>query len=126
MKRSFAIFGFCVACAWSVSAQSDDLLSRPLLVVTPSTIDFGEVPRGTTVTNTFLIQNMGEGRLKGKATVSAPFKIVDGNVYSLAGNEAQVVTLIYTPSKKARDRSVVRFTGGHGGKATVTGERAAR
>ena len=56
--------------------------------------------------------------------VPAPFKILSGGKYTLRENEAQVVTVIYTPSGAASDAQTVKFTGGGGAKARVTGKLA--
>lgn len=124
MKRILVLSGLCFALSSQARPESGDLLSSPLLVVQPSSINFGVVPARTTLTNTFLIENAGAGRLVGRASVALPFKIVDGASYSLGPNEAQVVTITYTPDKTGHDRRTVRFTGGHGARAVVSGRRA--
>ena len=87
-------------------------------------LNFGPVPDKATATNTFLVENMGRGKLVGTATVPAPFKIISGGDYALRENEAQVVTITYTPSGAASDTQTVKFTGGGGSKATVRGKLA--
>ncbi len=123
MKRILVFSGLCFALCSHAQGQSLDLFSSPLLVVAPSRIDFGSAPAGTTLTNTFLIENVGAGRLVGKASVAPPFKITEGASYSLAANEAQIVSITYTPGRAGHDTQTVRFTGGHGAKAIVTGAR---
>ncbi len=105
-------------------AYAQSLFTNPVIVVSPMTLDFGAVPKGHTVTNTFLVENAGGGRLTGKASVPAPFKIIDGASYDLVRNEAQVVTITYRPGKAQTDKQTVKFTGGSGAKATVTGKLA--
>jgi hypothetical protein len=58
------------------------------------------------------------------ASVPAPFKIVAGGNYALKANEAQMVTVTYTPRGAAPDTQTVKFTGGGGAKTTVTGTPA--
>ena len=65
---------------------------------------------------------MGSGKLVGTATVPAPFKILSGGDYKLKENEAQIVTVTYTPSGAAFDTETVTFTGGGGSTATVNGK----
>jgi len=102
-------------------AHGSNLLTNPVVMVTPMVLDFGLVKGGTTVTNTLLIENAGGGKLVGKASVSAPFKIISGGSYSLKENSAQVLTITYTAGRDAADTQAVTFTGGAGGKATLTG-----
>ncbi len=104
------------------STEAGTIFTNPVLFVKPMTLNFGPVADKATATNTFLIENMGSGKLVGTATVPAPFKILSGGKYALRANEAQIVTLTYTPSGAAADTQVVRFTGGGGAKATVTGK----
>src|SRR5437868_2889185 len=95
----------CFSMAWA-----DSLFKDPILSVSPRSLDFGVVPSKTTVTNTFLVQNWGGGKLVGKATVPRPFKIISGATYRLGPADAQIVTVIYTPSEASSDTNVVKFT----------------
>lgn len=124
MKKVLVLSGLALALCYQAGAQSGTLLTNPVVVVTPMTLDFGAVPARTTVTNTLLVENAGGGKLVGRAVVAAPFKIIEGANYSLKENEAQVLTIIYTPTKAEADTQTVRFTGGYGAKVTVTGRRA--
>ncbi len=60
----------------------------------------------------------------GTATVPAPFKIIPGGDYALGARAAQVITVTYTPSGAATDTETVKFTGGGGAEAIVTGKLA--
>jgi hypothetical protein len=91
-----------------------------VISVTPSSLNFGSVASGVTVTNTFTIQNTGGGTLAGTATVAAPFRIVSGGTYSLGGRQIQTVSVSYSPSG-SNSSQVVTFTGGGGATATVSG-----
>jgi hypothetical protein len=102
--------------------QASSLITNPIVMVTPMTLDFGAVKGHTTVTNTLLVENAGGGKLVGKATVAAPFKIISGASYSLKEDTAQVVTIIYTPNSASADTQTVTFTGGGGAKVAVTGK----
>ncbi len=106
------------------AARAQSLFTNPVIVVSPMTLDFGAVPKNHTITNTFLVENAGGGRLVGKVSVPTPFKIIDGVNYSLLRNEAQVVTIVYRPSGAREDKKTVQFTGGGGAKATVRGRLA--
>jgi hypothetical protein len=105
-------------------AEGGTLFTNPVIFVKPSALDFGPVAGNTTATNTFLVENMGSGRLVGTATVAAPFKILSGGNYTLRKNEAQIVTVIYTPTGAASETETAKFTGGGGAEATVTGKLA--
>lgn len=98
------------------------MFTNPVIFVTPMVLNFGPVAESTTATNTFLVENMGSGKLVGTAAVPAPFKILSGGDYTLRAKEAQIVTVTYTPSGAAFDTETVTFTGGGGSKVTVNGK----
>jgi hypothetical protein len=110
-----------ILCAPRIAVAST-LLTNPVLVVTPTTLDFGRVATNATATKSFLVENIGSGKLVGTATVAAPFKILSGGDYTLRENDAQVVTVIYKPTGAASDTQTVQFTGGGGAKATAIGK----
>jgi hypothetical protein len=105
-------------------AVAGSLFTYPIIVVSPRKIDFGAVPLKTAVTNTFVVENWGGGKLVGKATVSRPFKILSGESYRLGASDAQIVTISYTPSGATVDTNVVKFTGGAGTTVVVIGRPA--
>jgi hypothetical protein len=113
--------GLLILCAPRI-VDASTLLTNPVLVVTPTTLDFGRVATNATASKTFLVENIGGGKLVGTATVAAPFKILSGGDYTLRENDAQVVTVIYKPTGAAADTQTVQFTGGGGAKATATGK----
>lgn len=124
MKKILVLMTAGMALLGIARGQDGTLLTNAVVVVTPTTLDFGTVAARTTVTNTLLVENAGEAKLVGKATVAPPFKIIEGARYSLKANEAQMLTITYTPTKAERDTRTVYFTGGFGAKVTVTGQRA--
>jgi hypothetical protein len=121
MKESLGIFTLLGLLALPLSPSAGTLFTSPVVVVTPTTNYFGAASRHRSLTNTFLIENAGSGKLIGKATVESPFKIIDGGKYALRENEAQVVTIVYQPSGTRSATNVVQFTGGGGAKVTVIG-----
>jgi hypothetical protein len=122
MRRALATAGLVVMLPGFGPAEAADLSTQPITYVTPAALDFGRVTAKTTATNTFLVENLGQGRLIGRATVSPPFKIISGENYDLTRLQAQVVTITYTPSKAGADTQTVTFTGGGAvTRATVTG-----
>jgi hypothetical protein len=120
MLRALAA-GLFVLCALQI-AEGGTLFTNPVLVVRPMTVDFGRVATNAVATKTFLVENIGSGKVVGAATVAAPFKILSGGEYTLRANDVQVVTLTYTPTGAASDTQTVEFTGGAGVKATVIGK----
>ena len=121
MKRLLG--GLALVCILTSSGRAfgSNLLTNPVVMVTPIVLDFGSTKTGGSLTNTFLVQNAAGGKLVGKASVPAPFKIISGGNYSLKENAAQVVTIIYTPTHASVDTQTVTFSGARGAKATVTG-----
>ncbi len=97
-------------------------LTNPIIVVSPKMLDFGPVPAGKSATNTFLVENMGHGKLVGRASVPSPFKVVSGETYALSETDVQVVTVTFTPGRALTNTATVTFTGGGGTKAKVFGE----
>ena len=124
MRNLPAIAGCLLVLLFTRTAEAGSLFTNPVIFVAPATLDFGSVSEGVTATNTFLVENMGSGKLVGTATVPAPFKILSGGDYTLRQKEAQVVTVTYTPSGAAADTETVNFTGGGGAKAAATGKLA--
>jgi hypothetical protein len=98
------------------------VLTNAIILVTPPALNFGSVPLGKGATNTFLVENVGRGRLVGAVSVPAPFKIISGGTYALTEKEIQVVTVAYTPGRPGTNTATVTFTGAGGAKATVTGQ----
>jgi hypothetical protein len=121
MKKLLIIVGWALLLSVPRITEAGTMFTTPVIYVTPMTLDFGRVAGKATATNTFLVENMGKGTMVGKATVEAPFKIISGGDYTLRGNESQIVTVIYSPSGTNSDTQTVKFTGGGGVKATVTG-----
>jgi hypothetical protein len=124
MNRLLALAACVFVLGVPRSAEAATLFTGPVIFIKPTVLNFGPVPDKMTVTNTFLVENMGSGKLVGKATVQAPFKIISGGDYTLRAKEAQIITVTYTPSGAPSDTQTVTFTGGGGSKATVNGKLA--
>jgi hypothetical protein len=118
------LISLALAAAGVTSVWADSLFKDPIIAVSPRHIDFGSVPLKTSVTNSFVLENWGGGKLVGKATVAKPFKIISGATYRLGPSDAQVITIVYTPSGAPLDTNVVKFSGGAGAVAPVTGKPA--
>jgi len=103
--------------AWDIGAyeaQSGATAAAPSAVVSPAQLVFGAVAVGATSNLAFTVQNAGGGTLSGTASVAAPFSIVSGGSYNLAGGQTQVVTVAYSPVTAGGSTQTVTFTGGTG------------
>ena len=56
------------------------MFTNPVIYVKPLVLNFGPVATNKTATATFIVENMGSGKLVGKATDPDPFKIVAGEI----------------------------------------------
>ena len=110
-----------VATGSCLAADSDTLFTTPIINVAPPKIDFGAVRWKQSAVKSFVVANWGGGKLVGKATVRPPFKILSGGKYELGPEDVQLVTISYTPTGAPLDTNVVKFTGGAGVLAPVTG-----
>ena len=99
-------------------------VADPTLSVTPSSIDFGGVPVGGSSDRTFTVSNTGGGTLSGSATTNAPYAVVAGGTYNLAGGQSQTVTVRFSPTVLGTFAGNVTFTGGAGASRPVTGAAA--
>jgi hypothetical protein len=124
MNKLLAVAGGVLLLGVPRIAEAGTMFTNPVIYVKPMVLNFGPVATNKTATATFIVENMGSGKLVGKASVPAPFKIVAGGDYTLKENEAQIVTITYKPSGAAADKQTVKFTGGGEAKATVTGKPA--
>jgi hypothetical protein len=124
MKTLAAIAGLSLFLNCLAGAQTEPLFKAPVLVVTPSAVDFGAVEKNTTVTNTFLVENVGGSTFEMNAAVSGPFRIVSGGSYSLEPRTVGVVTIAYTPSGAPIDKEIVLCTGAGGARVVVMGRPA--
>ncbi|MFQ5802402.1 MAG: choice-of-anchor D domain-containing protein [Candidatus Methylomirabilales bacterium] len=93
----------------------------PVISVTPSSLDFGNVPVGSSADRTFTVRNTGGGTLTGSASTSAPFSIVGSASYSLTANASTTMTVRFSPTSIATFLANVTFTGGGGATAQVRG-----
>jgi hypothetical protein len=97
------------------------LNTNPVISVSPSSLNFGSILTNTTSQLSFTVKNVGAGTLAGTASVAAPFSNVSGGTYSLAANQSQSVTVLYSPTAPGTNSQTVTFTGGGGTNETVTG-----
>ena len=121
MKKTLMAAALLGWAGWVSVAGAGTLFTFPIIMVSPQRLNFGAVPAGGSATNTLLVQNVGGGRLVGKAKVAPPFKIISGADYNLKPDSVQVVTITYSPSGARKDSQTVTFTGGNGARAIVTG-----
>jgi len=95
--------------------------TNPVIIVSPTSLDFGTKPAGASTNLTLTVQNAGGGTLAGSASVSAPFQIVSGGTYSLGSNQTQTVTVKFNPTTAGTYSQTISFTGGNGASAGLTG-----
>ena len=73
MKKLLAIAGGVVFLGVLGSAVAGTLFTGPVIFVRPTVVNFGPVAPGESATNTFVVENMGNGRLTGSATVGISY-----------------------------------------------------
>jgi hypothetical protein len=80
----------------------DYALLQPVLEVSTSKLEFGQVPVAGRGELSFVVTNKGGGRLEGSATIASgggDFSIVSGGVFGLDGGQSQTVKVRFSPSK---------------------------
>jgi PKD repeat protein len=101
-------------------------LTPAQLAVSPASLNFGTVAVGNTVQASFAITNLGDIAItNGAAVVSAPFAIVSGSPFNLAGSTGTNVVVSCSPTDTGSYSNNVVFTS-NGGNSTnaVTGAGA--
>ena len=82
----------------------------PLLSVSPSRLQFGLVGVGRTKDLTLTVQNVGDGKLVGAATVEGPFTI-SGSKYSLRSGQSKVLKVRYRPTAEGTNSKLLVLSG---------------
>jgi hypothetical protein len=86
----------CLRAEHSAVARSDYFVSPA------ATTSFGSVPLNGFAQRTFIVKNTGGGTVSGTVATAAPFRVVSGGTFSLAGMGAwQVVTVRFSPTAVA-------------------------
>jgi hypothetical protein len=113
--------------AWDIGPyQYAAAPTNPVIIVSPTTLNFGSVPMSSSNALSFTVQNTGGGILSGTASVAGSFfSIVDSGTYSLGAGQSQVVRISYRPTTTGTNTASVTFTGGGGAVATVSGSARA-
>lgn len=98
-------------------------LTTPAMAVTPATRSFGTVTVNATSQLVFTVQNTGAGSLTGTVGgVSAPFSLVGGTAYTLAGGATTNVILRFAPTMSGTYSNTASFNSNAGNQLrTVTG-----
>jgi hypothetical protein len=122
MKRLIISAVLALAPGIGLAAENDTLFKTPIIEVSPRRVDFGAVRWKEAVTNSLVVANWGGGKLIGKASVKAPFKILSGGSYRRGPDDVQIVTVSYTPSGAPLDTNAIKFTGGGGALVPVVGK----
>jgi hypothetical protein len=110
--------------SWDVGAfeyGAGGVSTNPVISVSPSSLTFGAIASGTTVTNVVVVANTGAGTLSGSVTAGGQFSVAYGGTYSLGAGQNQSVGIRYTPST-ANDSAVLNFSGGGGASVSASGQ----
>jgi len=122
---SFRLTGLTAGIRYYVSVSAVDLsgnesvcslaangLAQVDFSVSPNgPVNFGSVNIGTFANQSFTVQNTRGGTVSGTASTSAPFSIVSGSPFTLAGLGAtQTVTVRFTPTTSATVNTNVSFS----------------
>jgi hypothetical protein len=110
---------------WDIGAYQSGATTNPVIQVSPNALSFGPVLAGTSVTNSFTVQNVGGGTLSGMASVTGAstnfLQILSGGTYSLGAGQSQLVTLRYSPTTNGTDNGTVSCSGSGGAQVSATG-----
>jgi hypothetical protein len=87
-------------------------VARVAITVSPAEVNFGSVVVGSVADQTFTVQNTGAGTISGTVTASAPFSVVSGSSFGLAGGATQSVVVRFNPTVAASVTGNVTFTAG--------------
>lgn len=98
----------------------------PILMVSPSYLNFGLLTTNTSSNLTVTVQNIGSGALVGTAGVSLPFGISSGGVYNLNSNQSQQVKVSFNPTAVGAVTQAMSFTNGGGAFINLIGEGIAK
>ena len=94
----------------------------PVINVTPTSLDFGDVNVGNDTTLAVTVKNVGNETLDGTAgELTAPFSFVGSAEYSLAPGASQVITIRFTPLLQGTYEGTLSLTGGGGASVPMTG-----
>jgi hypothetical protein len=103
-------------------------VSRSELAVSPTgSVSFGTVALGSFAEQSFTVSNTTGGTISGSASVAAPFSVVSGTPFTLAGQGAtQTVRVRFTPTVATTVSTTLTFAAAGGTLATIlTGTGAA-
>ncbi len=116
--------GKCIVPTTSSSLVVYGLLGTPVQGISPANFNFGALTTGTTTQTTFVVTNTGAGELIGTVATAAPFAIVSGASYALAGGGSSNVVVNFTPPSVGSFTGTVVFASNVGNSTNVvTGQR---
>ena len=91
-------------------AHSQDGILLPLIEVTPSSYDFGNVPLGAVATTRLTVRNLGQAPLiVSQVKAKAPFT-AGVTSFTLQGGQARNVQIMFVPTSPVAYSSQVTFT----------------
>jgi PKD repeat protein len=86
----------------------------PILVVSPSSRNFGSITIGNTSTQSFDVINSGGETLTGTASVTAPFGVLSGSPFNVPPFSSASVAVTFTPVTNGTFNRTVVFTSNGG------------
>ncbi|MCK5173080.1 MAG: hypothetical protein KAR47_06790, partial [Planctomycetes bacterium] len=83
----------------------------PVPAITPGFLDFSDVPIGSTLSKTFIVENVGSGTLNVNVSTSGAFSIQGSSAFTLSADESANVTVAFSPTLISTYESSVVFEG---------------
>jgi hypothetical protein len=120
-----AVSAIDAAGAESPCSNVASAVSRSELAVSPAgSVSFGTVALGSFAEQSFTVSNTSGGTISGSASVGAPFSIVSGTPFTLAGQGSmQSVIVRFTPTTTTTVSTTLSFTAAGGTlSAILTGQ----
>lgn len=99
-----------------------EFTNEPIIWLSLSHIDYGDVTVDTTVTSTFSIGNAGTDVLTSDIhNVDNPFTIPEGTSFVIPSMDTETVVVHFTPTEETNYYVQLNITGNDGGKVHLTG-----
>ncbi len=117
----FAVAGSRAAFSSPTTSVASSNRGGPQIAHSPSILDFGLVGVGRDRILTLKIQNTGAASLKGKATVSAPFRVIKGENYDLKSDQSHTLKVRYEPKAPGTNSGYLVFAGANETRIPVIG-----
>lgn len=106
----------------AVVTAAAPVLCAPVVSLSISPLNFGEVLLGESALRDVAVSNAGPAFLSGEVSTAAPFSIVGAATYELASGSSTTVQFEFTPDTRGEAAGTASFTGGDGAVLPLTGE----